>query len=184
MLSNHPHTTATIDREILLFPFNEDENSKLSTYSVRNTGASLELRFEEAIEFGRAHEFADTQRQRLAFFSYSEEDIPNWKAIESGITREFSDTQRQRFAFPRASLALFLASKEYSRNWKSTEFGRTHEFSDTQRQRRDFPTYSEEDILNWDVAIENPPPRPSGTIRVKLKYKGRSKPIPVENPWE
>ena len=26
------------------------------------------------------------------------------------------------------------------------------------------------------------PPRPSGTVRVKLKYKGRSKPIPMENP--
>ena len=35
-----------------------------------------------------------------------------------------------------------------------------------------FPDYDDEDILDWDVAITTPPPRPSGTIRVKLKYKG------------
>ena len=64
------------------------------------------------------------------------------------------------------------------------ESGITQEFADTQRQHVAFPAYSEEDILNWDVAIQVPPPRPSGTIRVKLKYKGRSKPTPIENPWE
>ena len=53
-----------------------------------------------------------------------------------------------------------------------------------QKQRLAFPVYDEEDILNWDAAIVTPPPRPSGTIRVKLIYKGRSKPIPVENFWE
>ena len=52
------------------------------------------------------------------------------------------------------------------------------------QQRLAFPVYDEEDILNWDAAIVTPPPRQSGTIRVKLKYKGRSKPIPVENFWE
>ena len=52
-----------------------------------------------------------------------------------------------------------------------------------QKQRLTFPVYDEEDILNWDAAIITPPPRPSGTIRVKLIYKGRRKPIPVENPW-
>ena len=53
-----------------------------------------------------------------------------------------------------------------------------------QKQRLTFPVYDEEDILDWDAAIVTPPPRPSGTIRVRLIYKGRSKPIPVENPWE
>ena len=56
--------------------------------------------------------------------------------------------------------------------------------NDKQVQRLAFPTYDEEDILNWDVAITPPPPRKSGTIRVRLIYKGRSKPLPVENPWE
>ena len=51
------------------------------------------------------------------------------------------------------------------------------------RQRLAFPVYDEEDILNWEVAI-TPPPHPSGTIRVRLVYKGRSKPRPVEDPWE
>ena len=64
------------------------------------------------------------------------------------------------------------------------ESGITQEFAGTQQQDLAFPSYSEEDILNWKVAIEVPPSRPSGTIRAKLKYKGRSKPIPIENPWE
>ena len=52
-----------------------------------------------------------------------------------------------------------------------------------QKQRLAFPVYDEEDILNLDAVIVTPPPRRSGTIRVKLIYKGRSKPIPVEDPW-
>ena len=56
--------------------------------------------------------------------------------------------------------------------------------NEEQKQRLAFPTYDEEDILNVDAFIVTPPPRQSGTIRVKLKYKGRSKPMPVENPWE
>ena len=52
------------------------------------------------------------------------------------------------------------------------------------KQRLAFPVYDEDDFLDWDVHIGTPPPRPSGTIWIKLKYKGRSKPIPVENFWE
>ena len=59
----------------------------------------------------------------------------------------------------------------------------TQQSADAQQLGLPFPSYEEEDILNWDVAIATPPPRPSGTIRVKLKYTGRSKPIPVEDPW-
>lgn len=55
---------------------------------------------------------------------------------------------------------------------------------DKQAQHLTFPSYSEEDILNWDAVITPPPPRQSGTIRVRLIYKGRSKPFPVENFWE
>ena len=49
------------------------------------------------------------------------------------------------------------------------------------KQRLAFLGYDGEDILNWDVAITPPPPRRSGTIRVRLVYKGRSKPFPAEN---
>ena len=52
------------------------------------------------------------------------------------------------------------------------------------KQRLAFPVYGEEDILDWDAALVKPPPRQSGTIRVKLIYKGRRKPMPVEDPWE
>ena len=51
------------------------------------------------------------------------------------------------------------------------------------QKRLAFPTYDEEDILKWDVVIP-PPPRPSGTIRVRLKFKGRRKPMPIEDPSE
>ena len=53
-----------------------------------------------------------------------------------------------------------------------------------QKQRLAFPVYDEEDILNLDAVIVTPPPRQSGTIRVKLIYEEPSEPIPVENPWE
>ncbi len=64
------------------------------------------------------------------------------------------------------------------------ESGVTQEFVNTQVQRLVPPTYDEEDVLNWDAVVVPPPPRRSGTIRVKLIYKGRSKPIPDDNPWE
>lgn len=51
-------------------------------------------------------------------------------------------------------------------------------------QQPTFPIYDEEDILNLDAVIVTPPPRQSGTIRVKLVYEEPSKPIPVEDPWE
>ena len=65
---------------------------------------------------------------------------------------------------------------------KTAQF--TNITNEEQKQRLAFPTYDEEDILNADAVIVTPPPRQSGTIRVKLKYKGRSKPIPVDDPRE
>ena len=41
------------------------------------------------------------------------------------------------------------------------------------KQRLAFPVYDEKDILNLDAVIVTPPPRQSGTIRVKLTYKER-----------
>ena len=67
---------------------------------------------------------------------------------------------------------------------EEVESGVTQEFIDSQVQHFDFLSYTEEDLLDWDAAITTPPPRPSGTIRVKLKYKGRSKPFPAENFWK
>jgi hypothetical protein len=41
-----------------------------------------------------------------------------------------------------------------------------------------------EDLLDWDAHIETiPQPRRSGTIKVRFKYAGRSKPIPNKDPW-
>ncbi len=60
----------------------------------------------------------------------------------------------------------------------------TNTTNDKQTQRFSFLLYDEEDLLDWDAAITTPPPRRSGTVRVRLIYKGRSKPIPVENFWE
>ena len=60
----------------------------------------------------------------------------------------------------------------------------TNATKEKQKRYLAFPVYDEEDILNWDAAIITPPPRPSGTIRVKLIYKGRRKLMPIEDPWE
>ena len=65
---------------------------------------------------------------------------------------------------------------------KNTQFANTT--TKKQKQHPAFPVYDEEDILNLDAVIVTPPPRQSGTIRVKLTYKEPSKPIPVENPWK
>lgn len=67
---------------------------------------------------------------------------------------------------------------------KGIESGITQELVDLQVPRFNFLSYTEEDLLDWDAAIITPPPRPSGTIRVKLKHKGRSQPFPPENFWE
>ena len=44
-------------------------------------------------------------------------------------------------------------------------------------------TESSEDILDWDVPFEPPPPKQHGIIRARLIYKGRGKPMPVDDPW-
>jgi hypothetical protein len=41
-----------------------------------------------------------------------------------------------------------------------------------------------ENLLDWYAHIETPPPpRRSGTIKVRFQYIGRSKPIPIDDPW-
>jgi hypothetical protein len=42
----------------------------------------------------------------------------------------------------------------------------------------------DEDLLDWDACIEtSPTPSRSGTIKVRFKCTGRSKPIPINDPW-
>ena len=41
----------------------------------------------------------------------------------------------------------------------------------------------EEDMLDWDFVLTPPPPKRQGTILVELRYAGRSKPLPADNPW-
>jgi hypothetical protein len=45
------------------------------------------------------------------------------------------------------------------------------------------PAPTDEDHLDWDASLERPPARPAGIIQVKLESGGRSKPIPVTDPW-
>ena len=61
---------------------------------------------------------------------------------------------------------------------------RTNTPNKKRKERLAFPVYDEDDLLDWDAHVGTPPPRLSGTIRVKFIYKGRRKPIPIENPWE
>jgi hypothetical protein len=46
------------------------------------------------------------------------------------------------------------------------------------------PVRPDDNRLDWDLHIETPPVRPGGTIKVQLRYDGRSKPIPVPDPSE
>jgi hypothetical protein len=39
-----------------------------------------------------------------------------------------------------------------------------------------------EDVLNWDVYIATPPPRPHGTIEVRLEKGGRGRPTVIDDP--
>jgi hypothetical protein len=41
-----------------------------------------------------------------------------------------------------------------------------------------------DEMLDWDVAIEVAPPRPTGTLSVTLEYGGRGTPTAVEDPWD
>lgn len=40
----------------------------------------------------------------------------------------------------------------------------------------------QEDVLDWDSATEVPPPKRQGKIKARLKFMGRGKPIPCEDP--
>ena len=42
----------------------------------------------------------------------------------------------------------------------------------------------DEELLDWDAALEAPPRRSGGRIKVSLKYAGRSKPIEADESWE
>ena len=42
----------------------------------------------------------------------------------------------------------------------------------------------DEELLDWDAALEALPQRPGGRIKVSLKYAGRSKPIETDETWE
>ena len=40
-----------------------------------------------------------------------------------------------------------------------------------------------EDVLDWNFYLANPPQKPSVTVQVKLKYAGRRKPLPYVDYW-
>jgi hypothetical protein len=44
--------------------------------------------------------------------------------------------------------------------------------------------FYEDELLDWDAAIEVAPIRPSGTLTVTLAYAGRATPSPTREPWD
>jgi hypothetical protein len=38
------------------------------------------------------------------------------------------------------------------------------------------------DRLDWDACLDAPPRRPSGTIKFRLNFLGRGKPLPLADP--
>ena len=95
----------------------------------------------------------------------------------------FSFNETEELKIPNPSTENTGISFEFHFS-EAIESGITQESAETQQQSLAFPIYNEEDVLNWDAVVVPPPPRRTGTIRVKLIYKGRSKPIPIEDPWE
>jgi hypothetical protein len=60
------------------------------------------------------------------------------------------------------------------------------QFRESMQRASIVPRISEkvEALLDWDAHIETPPPpRRSGTVKVRFKDVGRSKPMPIEDPW-
>jgi hypothetical protein len=43
-------------------------------------------------------------------------------------------------------------------------------------------TKGPDEVLDWDLCLPTPPPRPRGTIEVQLIPAGRSRPVPVADP--
>ena len=43
-------------------------------------------------------------------------------------------------------------------------------------------TVDSPDRLDWDACLDTPPPRRSGTIKVRLNFLGRGKPLPLADP--
>lgn len=78
-----------------------------------------------------------------------------------------------------------LATENDTRIYEEAE-GELLRFQEKMKHVSIGPTITEEnqEMLDWDAHIETPPPpRRSGTIKVRFKYIGRSKPIPIEDPW-
>jgi len=139
-----------------------------------------------------------TMNADIAFFFLSEIEKPNVSGLSSQDAKAWLESdlttrttvenvsspfRRQEYSkIPESAAQETSGSLELSFA-KGIESGITREFSYAPVQPLAFPSYDEEDILNWDAVI-TPPPRPSGTIKVRLKFKGRRKPIPIEDPWE
>ena len=119
---------------------------------------------------------------------FSQQNMKVWSGLGTTVAVIFGSAifllgESKTSSIPEPAVRNTSASIELSFG-EEIESGVTQKFAETQQQRLAFPTYDEEDILNWDAVVVPPPPRRSGTIRVKLRYKGRSKPIPDEDPWE
>ena len=46
------------------------------------------------------------------------------------------------------------------------------------------PVVESEELLDWDATITTPPQRASTTIYASVRYRGRPKPKPIEDPWD
>ena len=55
-------------------------------------------------------------------------------------------------------------------------------FSQPRRSDENAETGGNPEILDWDVCLETPPPRPAGRIKVRLNFLGRGKPTPLPEP--
>lgn len=103
------------------------------------------------------------------------------KLYESGSERLKVLVNRSSFHGTEATERVFRASFA-----EDVSISRTRSLPQQQSLNKSFasPADHEEDVLDWDFYLENPPLKPTSTIELEFEYGGRSKPIPVTDPWD
>lgn len=122
------------------------------------------------------------------FQSLRQDEIESFDSdvsASTGITEIASDDDLRKLSLLFISICPKLAVENETRVHDDPE-EELLQFQESMHRALIGPPVSEEAeyLLDWDAHIETPPPpKQSGTIKVRFKYVGRSKPIPIDDPW-
>ena len=126
------------------------------------------------------------QNPRLPLTSESTSDTYS-EAVDPSTNITLPDIEGSKLLWQALSGTLFYFSLHLSTEARSPTFDIGASFEQLRNYEQMKTAISswrdEENHLDWDVCIAKTPARLSGKIRVRLEYKGRSKPTPFEDPW-